>query len=194
MFSRRLSAAMFGVLVVTWSGSVLAQTHEESPMWGKPVFDNPDDIEDPEPWKEGKITLPPYPEDGDLVEINIPSRGDSFDTYIDGKTLIVGEDRVVRYTVVLRSRSGTDNILVEGLRCDAREYRSYATGGNGRLEPTTERPWRAIGQPGGAFAYRLAMSETFACQYDRNPYPKETILKRISGQRGGANDFLRDPY
>lgn len=185
-----------GLTIVLWvfaSTSALGQSHEDTPFYGKPLFDDPDDIEDPAPWKERAANLPPYPEDGDLIEIEIPSRSDSFEAFIDGENLQIGEDGVVRYTVVLRSRRGTENVMVEGIRCSTREYRSYAVGvSDGKLEPTPERPWRLIGRPTGAMSYRLAMSETYACQYNRLPFPKETIVKRFAGEQGGLTGFLDD--
>jgi len=172
-----------------------AQTHEDSPMWGKPQFDNPDDIEDPEAWKESAANLPPYPQEADLVEINLPSRGDRFATFIDGRNLQVGEkDRVVRYTVVIRSQRGVSNVIAEGIRCGSREYREYGTGTGSAFEPSVDRPWRPIGERGGPFAYRRALSEDWACKYDRNPYSKEDILKNIAGQSSPINDFLVDDY
>jgi len=172
-----------------------AQSHEDSPMWGKPLFDNPDDIEDPEEWKEIIANLPPYPQEADLVEINLPSRGDRFATFIDSKNLLIGEkDFVVHYTVVIRSSTGVSNVIAEGIRCATREYREYATGTGDSFEPTSNRPWRLISQSSGPFAYRHALSEDWACKYDRNPYPKEVILKRIAGQSDPLRDFLVDDF
>lgn len=189
----RLGALLAGLAVC--SQPVLAQTHEDSPLWGKPQFDRPEDIEDPEAWKEIMANLPPYPRESDLVEINLPSRGDRFTTFIDGKNLQVGEkDRVVRYTVLIRSPRGVDNVIAEGIRCGTREYRQYATGTGSAFEPTVDRPWRPIGQPSGPFAYRLALSDDWACKYDRNPYSRENILKNIAGQSNPASDFLIDDY
>lgn len=193
------SGVLAGVLLAGLSVCSLplqAQTHEESPMWGKPQFDNPDDIEDPAAWKEVVAKLPPYPKEADLVEINLPSHGDRFTTYIDGRNLQVGKkDAVVRYTVVIRSPRGVDNVIAEGIRCGTREYREYANGTGSKFEPAVDRPWRPIGQPTGPFAYRLALSDDWACKYDRNPYPKDTILKRIAGQSDtGASGFLTDDY
>ena len=189
---------LLSALIAVWSlqGLVVsAQTHEESPMWGKPEFDRPEDTDDPATWKEIMENLPPYPKDADLVEINIPSRGDRFATFIDSRNLQVSEkDRVVRYTVVIRSASGVDNVLAEGIRCATREYREYAYGTGSAFEPALDRPWRLIGQPSGSFAYRLALSEDYACRYDRNPYSKEDILKHIGGQSDPASDFLSNPY
>ena len=172
-----------------------AQSHEDSPMWGKPLFDNPDDIEDPEAWQEQLANLPPYPEEQDLVEINLPSRGARFTTFIDSKNLLIGEkDYVVRYTVLIRSPRGVDNVIAEGILCATREYREYAVGTGDSFEPTPNRPWRMISSSGGPFAYRYALSEDWACRYDRNPYPKEVILKRIAGQSDPLRDFLVDDF
>ena len=172
---------------------VMAQSHEDTPLWGKPQFDDPNDMEDPEPWKEGAVTLPAYPQDGDLVEMTIPSRGNRFTTYIDAKTLQVGEDGVVRYVVVIRSDRGVDNVVAEGLRCETREYREYGYGTGDKFE-AVDRKWRVIMATPGPFGYRMAMSDDFACQYSRRPYDRDTILKRIKWQSnvGGGNDFLDD--
>ena len=172
---------------------VMAQTHEDTPLWGKPQFDDPDDMEDPEPWEEGAVTLPEYPQDGDLVEMTTPNRGNRFTTYLDGKTLQVGDDGVVRYVVVIRSDRGVDNVIAEGLRCATREYREYGYGTGDKLEPV-DRPWRVIMATPGPFGYRMAMSDDFACQYSRLPYDRDTIVKRIRWQSnvGDGNDFLDD--
>ena len=37
-------------------------------------------------------------------------------------------DNVVRYTVVVRSSSGAENVAYEGIRCDTGEVRRYAFG------------------------------------------------------------------
>lgn len=190
---QRLTALLLASAFLVNSSPLSAQTHESSPMWGKPQFDDPDDIEDPEPWKESEVVLPPYPKEGDLVELNIPSRGDSFAAFIDSESLQVGDDGVVRYVVVLRSPRGVDNVIAEGLRCATREYREYGYGSGEKLQAVGSRPWRLVGQPTGALAYRLELSETYACQYDRNPFDKDTILKRIAGQ-GGGQDFLDDRF
>jgi len=188
-------AALLAAMLALHGLQASAQTHEESPLWGKPEFDNPDDIEDPAAWKEILGNLPPYPQDADLVEINLPTRGDRYKTLIDGKNLQVGKDAVVRYTVVIRSSRGVDNVIAEGIRCTTREYRQYAYGNSkGSFEPTPKRPWRFIGQPTGPLAYRLALSEDYACKYDRNPYSKATILKRIAGESDPAREFISDPF
>ena len=40
----------------------------------------------------------------------------------------VDEDGVVRYTLIARSPSGSDNVSFEGMRCETGEYKPYAFG------------------------------------------------------------------
>ncbi len=47
---------------------------------------------------------------------------------IDGESIAVGADGVVRYTLVVRSPSGAQNVSYEGLRCASAERRLYAVG------------------------------------------------------------------
>jgi len=52
------------------------------------------------------------------------ARGSRRPSYIDSKSLSVGTDGVVRYSVVIVSGSGARNVLFEGLRCATREFRA----------------------------------------------------------------------
>jgi len=57
--------------------------------------------------------------------------------YIDGRHISVGADEVVRYTLVLESRSGVRNLSFEGLRCTPNgAFKVYAYGNQGRFERT----------------------------------------------------------
>lgn len=88
------------------------------------------------PWRESETTLPAYPADPDLVEVPA-SAIDGFTLYIDRKSLSRGDDRVVRLTTVIASPTGARNVFYEGIRCDTREFKIYATG-------SSERQWRAF--------------------------------------------------
>ena len=72
---------------------------------------------------------PPALERGRLVEVKLRELGadSDFRYYVDWGSVSAGEDRIVRYVLVARSRSGTENVTFEGLRCQG-EYRVYAVG------------------------------------------------------------------
>ena len=48
--------------------------------------------------------------------------------YLDEKSISLAQDEIVRFTLVVETSSGTRNVFYEGLRCDTREYKTYAVG------------------------------------------------------------------
>jgi hypothetical protein len=109
--------------------------------WDRPFVDEaepatPSSVEDKDlSWKEGTTSLPPWPNDGDLVELFVDDPGSPFHQYIDGRHISVGADGAVRYTLVVESRSGARNVSFEGLRCTpSGAFKIYAYGYDGRFE------------------------------------------------------------
>jgi len=113
-------------------------------------------------WREEDVPLPPYPRQQDLIEFR-PSELVSFRFFIDGATLKVGEDGVVRYTLVARSPSGVDNVSFEGMRCESGMYRVYATARSDRTWVTrTASGWREI-QPNPMQRWHQALRREYFC-------------------------------
>lgn len=111
--------------------------HEPSPI--SPGFE-------PRPgWSEELTRLPPLPQAEDLIELRLDGGPGPFRYFIDGRHLAVGEDGVVRYTVVIRSRSGASNLSLEGIRCTARgRFKVFAYGTEQGFIPT-DQDWQPIG-------------------------------------------------
>ena len=93
-------------------------------------------------WKEGAVRLPAYPKAEGLIEFTV-SVGATFRFFIDPASLSVGDDRVVRYTLIARSPSGVTNVSYEGIRCSTGSYKIFARGNNGQWSPQ-ESDWRVI--------------------------------------------------
>ena len=70
---------------------------EDSPGW------TPEHILSAKPWKEQQSELPAYPQKASLLDVNISTAGLSYELYIDPLSVKIGDDSVVRYTVVLIS-------------------------------------------------------------------------------------------
>ena len=84
-----------------------------------------DDVE--KPWQEVALLMPAPPKPENLL----PYAASATTTYrfaIDAKSLSVGKDGVVRYTLVGTSDSGAQNISYEGIRCESFEKKLYAFG------------------------------------------------------------------
>ncbi len=151
---------------------------------GRSFADIPEDQIEEYEWKEGKVELPPYPEDGDLVEFEVDGGNESFRYFLDEKSLSVGDDEVVRYTLVVRSKTGAENIFFEGMRCGAREYKTYAFGtGKGKFSPYRNPRWQAV-RLGGLMRYRLDLLDHYLCR-DAFPRQPEQILEAIEGIGSG---------
>lgn len=87
----------------------------------------PEDDLQGKPWETQKALLPPYPKEGNLLPFYVsPSRPFAF--LIDSASVSVGQDGIVRYTLVARSPSGATNVSYEGIRCETYETRTYAFG------------------------------------------------------------------
>jgi hypothetical protein len=134
----------------------------ETPFVNDAEPDAPSSVREGRKWEEQAVRMPAWPQDADLIEIKVDGSDGRFRHYIDGKTLSIGEDDVVRYTLVTESGSGARNVSYEGLRCTPKgRFKVYAYGtgqdSSGRFTPTgIAENWRQIDQRAGdAFRYEL---------------------------------------
>ncbi len=95
-------------------------------------------------WKEVEVQLPMPPKGGDLISFYVsPATDNQF--FVDTKSLSVGKDGVVRYTLVVRTGGGADNISFEGMRCETRERRLYAFGrSDGTWSKSRSNTWERV--------------------------------------------------
>lgn len=127
-------ARLAGLVLVVWSFAVGAAN------WGQFDFD----FDSEKTWTELQTQLPKYPRDEDLVEFSVsPTNANKF--FIDEKSISVGPDGVVRYTLVVKAPGGAVNISFEGIRCEKRTVRTYALGKtNGTWSKARDAQWRDI--------------------------------------------------
>ncbi len=130
-------------------------------------------------WEETKLKLPPYPQDGDLLDLQVDDPDDKFTYYLDEKSLSVSDkDYVVRYTMVIESRSGTRNVFYEGIRCNTREYKTYAFGaGKGKLRARNKPEWKPL-QETGYTRFRAHMMQYYFCEW-RLPRQRGIIVNKV---------------
>lgn len=78
-------------------------------------------------WQEVEVALPVAPKETNLLPFYV-SAATSNRFFIDISTLSVGADGVVRYVLLVLSPEGGRNVTFEGMRCESRERRVYASG------------------------------------------------------------------
>ncbi|HKU70195.1 MAG TPA: CNP1-like family protein [Burkholderiales bacterium] len=95
-------------------------------------------------WKEIEAKIPAYPKNEDLVAFGGgPASGHRF--FLDAKSLSIGSDGVVRYTLIIKTAGGATNVSYEGIRCETHEQKYYAVGQtNGSWTRARNPAWRPI--------------------------------------------------
>ena len=96
------------------------------------------------PWKESVLVLPAYPQASNLMEFYVgPTEHNRF--LVDGSSITVGEDGVIRYVVVIKTSGGASNVGFEGIRCTTKEFKVYALGGpEGQWTKVAAPKWQVI--------------------------------------------------
>lgn len=107
------------LLAATVLGAAVA--HAQWSGWDK-EFD-----ENEKPWKEIEAKLPPYPKDADLISFD-PGNASPHRFFVDGSSISIGDDQVVRYILVVKTSGGATNVTFEGIRCETRDLKIYALG------------------------------------------------------------------
>ena len=97
-----------------------------------------------EKWKELEVPLPAFPDDRDLIPVRMPASY-TLKIYLDEKSISLAKDGIARFTLMVETSSGTRNMFYEGLRCDTREYKTYAVGTLDKtFEPIKKPKWERV--------------------------------------------------
>ncbi len=79
---------------------------------------------------EAKVPLPQYPKPENYLPFEV-SAITPFEFFVDARSISVGQNSVVRYSVIAKSADGALNVSFEGMRCPDAKYRVYALGSAG---------------------------------------------------------------
>lgn len=139
-------------------------------------------------WKEGVAEMPAAPQAAGLraFDIGTPSPNAFF---VDQQSVSVGEDGVVRYTLIVRTPGGAENVTFEGIRCATGERRIYASGRKeGTWVPMKNSAWQPISdntynRPRAALAY------DYFCDGPAGPRDRKHALQLLQQRRDLSRPF-----
>lgn len=105
---------------------------------------------------------------------------------IDPASISIGGDGITRYSLVIRSSKGVDNVTFEGIRCSTKEWKMYATGRpNGAWSRVPSPVWRPLGQT-GLNSVRQTLFDEFVCERDgATPQTPQAVVTRIKKDNDG---------
>lgn len=139
-------------------------------------------------WQELELTLPTAPQEANLQPLEV-SAATSNRFFIDTASLSVGSDGVVRYTLLIVTPQGVRNVSYEGMRCETKERRIYATGrSDGSWAKSRNNDWKRI-QEEYANRYHAELYLNYFCPIGSIVNSREEALEAL---RRGGHSSLRN--
>ena len=140
--------------------------------------------DDQKPPAENTVTLPPYPQDRDLLEF-AAGPASSHRYFIDKQSLLVGNDGIVRYAVIVKAAGGAVSASYEGIRCNPAQKRLYAVGRGEKWIEAKNAQWTEI-RPRIANEYQATLYMDFFCTNRLIVQNREEALRVLL--RSGSRD------
>ena len=132
-------------------------------------------------WREIEAELPVYPKAENLVPFS-GGAATVHQFFVDAQSLSVGADGVVRYTLVIKTSGGATNVTHEGIRCDARQQKTYAIGQpKGGWTRARDPQWRYIEYRTFNNHHRILHNE-YLCVAGREPAETPKDILRLLRQ------------
>lgn len=133
--------------------------------------------------RQGQVTFPAFPLRENLIRIRAPTHAAGREYYVDSKSVALGQDRLIRYTVVVRSSGGVNNVIHESMNCSERNVRVLGHGtASGRFRESVGSNWRRYSNS-GPMAYRAILAVYYLCGESHEPLDADRIVARL--QSGG---------
>lgn len=109
-----------------------------------PSFANFDEEYETRQWQEIELVLPAAPKQDSMLPFFVSAANNNL-FFVDATSLSVGADGVVRYVLLVETPGGARNVTYEGIRCETRERRIYASGRrDGAWSKSRNNEWERI--------------------------------------------------
>lgn len=138
----RLRRVLFFVAALMFGASALAASELESIISrsGKAA----EEERQSNVWQESNVSLPTAPLADNFLPFYV-SAATSNRFFLDPASLRVERDGVVRYTLLVLTSEGGRNLGFEGIRCETKEWRIYASGRlDGSWSKSRSNQWSRI--------------------------------------------------
>lgn len=140
-------------------------------------------------WREIEAQLPAYPRQENLFQVQgpaaVPNR-----YFLDTASLSVDPDGVVRYSLLVRTEGGAENVSFEGMRCATRERRLYAFGRpDGSWSRARNSRWEPVAPHVRQAQHHMILYHDFFCPDGQIVRGKDEVMR---GLRLGLNPRIEE--
>ncbi|MBU3621244.1 CNP1-like family protein [Polynucleobacter sp. CS-Odin-A6] len=144
-------------------------------------------------FKEGVTAMPLNPPNATTIQPFYVSQQTIFKFAVDTDSILIGNDGVTRYIVILTSPNGNSQVQYEGIRCDSFQWRLYGTFESGTWKENPLSSWRPI-QDRTPNRYQAALAQGAFCNFNSQEKNIKTIIKSLNpngftGQTKPTNSF-----
>lgn len=130
------------LLAATWLAATTAWADPQGK--GNAPIVPPPDLPGSGKWTEQAATFPAPPREADLVEYHLNGKTEHR-FYVDTRSVAVGDDGVIRFTLVIRTGGGGVSTRYAGMRCKTWEWKTYGSLAEGGAWQTYVEPeWHKI--------------------------------------------------
>jgi hypothetical protein len=130
-------------------------------------------------FKEGATAMPLNPPNKATIQPFYVSQQTIFKFAVDTNSILIGNDGITRYIVVLTSPNGNSQIQYEGIRCDSFQWRLYGTLENGAWKENPLSTWRAI-QSNVPNRYQAALAQGAFCNFSSQEKSVKAIVNSLN--------------
>ena len=144
-------------------------------------------------FKEGATAMPLNPPNTATTQPFYVSQQTIFKFAVDTDSILIGNDGVTRFIVILTSPNGNSQVQYEGIRCDSFQWRLYGTFEGGTWKENPLGSWRAI-QNNVPNRYQAALAQGAFCNFTTQEKNIKAIIKSLNpngftGQIKPTNSF-----
>ena len=138
-------------------------------------------------FKEGATAMPLNPPNKSTTQDFYVSQQTIFKFAVDTDSILIGNDGITRYIVILTSPNGNSQIQYEGIRCDSFQWRLYGTFESGAWRENPLSSWRTI-QDNTPNRYQAALAQGAFCSFNNQEKNIKNILQSLNpnGFTGGT--------
>ncbi|MFM2030227.1 MAG: hypothetical protein RL517_1420 [Pseudomonadota bacterium] len=130
-------------------------------------------------YKEGTTAMPLNPPNKSKLQPFYVSPQTIFKFEVDTSSILVGNDGITRYIVVLTSPNGNTQAQYEGIRCNSFQWRLYGTFESGVWRENPLSNWRDI-QEHAPNRYQAALAQGAFCDLSSQEKNINNILQSLN--------------